>query len=119
MKTIKVIHSILGTIPFIWLILFLIVLVTGSFSIGHMPEYGDPIDPGSFNIRSLSFMHFVFYILSFISFFLWIIITTIVLMFFRKKIYLQKIPTVLFITGVAGFFIFKYAFTDNFLWVFD
>jgi hypothetical protein len=119
MKSLKIIHTALGIIPFLWFISFLFILMIGTIKLGYIPEYGDQIDPYALNLHSLSFIHFWLFILSFFAFFLWLTGTVVIMIFFRKKDSLNNLSTALFITGTAGFFIFKYGLTDYFAWVFD
>ncbi len=41
------------------------------------------------------------------------------IIFFKEKNLFSRITTILFIIGVAGFFVFKYLFPDVFGWVLD
>lgn len=119
MKSFRAIHTVLGIIPFLWLISFLLVLMIGTIKLGYIPEYGDHIDPYALNLHLLSLIHFWLYVLSIFAFFLWLAGTAVIMVFFGKKGYLNILSTALFITGTAGFFIFKYGFREYFAWVFD
>jgi hypothetical protein len=119
MKYIKLLHKVLGVIPFIWFISFLLILLIGTINLGYVPKYGNLIDPYALNIDILSSLHVFCAFLAYIAFYLWLTLSAIFLVFFKKEFSLNKLSTVLFIIGVVGFFIFKYIFTDVFLWVVD
>ena len=118
-KYIKTLHTALGIIPFIWFVLFLIILIAGTIHFGEIPQYGNPIDPYALGLDNVSLAALLFFILGHLSFFLWLILTTVIYIFFRNKIVLNKLSIILFLIGIGGFLIFKYGFTETFLWVFD
>jgi hypothetical protein len=118
MKSIQILHTIAGIIPFAWLLLFLAILGIGTVHLGYIPQYGNHIDPDSLNIHFLGFLHMIFGLLGTASTCVWVTLAAIMISS-TPKIALRKIPTILFFIGVGGFFLFKYAFTEQFLWVFD
>jgi len=119
MKGIKIAHSVLGIIPFIWFVSFLLILLIGIFHFGYIPKYGNSVDPYALNLRNLSLFSFLCGFLAYIAFYTWIGMSIIFLLFFKKKFSFNKTTTILFIIGVLGFFIFKYLFSDVFAWVID
>jgi hypothetical protein len=119
MRILKIFQTIIGVIPFIWFTLFLIILVGGLIHLGEIPKYGNILDPDALGFGKLSYYEAIFIILSFISFFLWFIITVVIYVFFKEKIKLNKLSLFLFLIGIGGFFLFRYVFTEQFLWVVD
>lgn len=118
MKALKIIHSILGIIPFLWFMSFITILAIGMIKLGHVPKYGNPLDPTSLNMNVLSVFSFLCGLCAYISFYLWIGMS-LILLFFRSNYSFHKLNTVLFFIGVGGFFVFKYLFPDVFAWVID
>jgi hypothetical protein len=119
MKYIKTLHTTLGIIPFIWFIFFLTMVIIGTIYFGNIPKYGNPIDPYALGLDWINIFEAFFSVLGIISFFLWPLLTIILYIFFRNKIILNKLSIILFIIGIVGFFVFKYGFTETFLWVAD
>jgi hypothetical protein len=119
MKYVKTIYTILGVIPFLWLVSFVTILCVGTIRLGYIPKYGNRIDPDALNINFLSLVQAILAILAYIAFFLWIVITSLLVSYFRKKITPNRVSIYLFLIGVISFFILKYIFTEYFLWVED
>lgn len=117
MKIIKFAHSFFGIIPFIWFSCFLLILTIGIVHFGYVPKEGNPVDPYKLGLDWLSIIITIFSFIAYISFYLWILISIIILLK-REKLF-NKISTILFIIGVSGFFIFKYLFPEVFGWVLD
>ena len=116
MKAIKLFHIILGSIPFAWLISFLLMLIIGTIHFGYIPRYGNIVDPYSLGLGWINIIEVALFFLSFLSFFLWPIFSAI--LFFNKEA-LSKISIIMYLVGVSSFFIFKYIFTSAFEWVMD
>lgn len=119
MRYIRLFHSILGIIPFIWFLSFLLILTMGIIHIGYVPKYGNPIDPYALNLDVISYLHFIFGLCAYLAFYLWIGMSIILVIFFKKKFSFHRASTILFIIGVSGFFIFRYIFPDVFGWILD
>lgn len=119
MKYIKLIHSFLGILPFVWFVSFLLILSIGFIHFGAMPKYGNLVDPYALNLRYLSLFSFFCGFLAYLAFYLWLGMSIIFIVFFKKKYTFNKTTSILFFIGVFGFFLFKYLFTDAFAWVID
>ena len=119
MKYIKILHTALCIIPFIWFVLFLIILIIGTIHFGEIPKYGNLTDPYALDLDKISLVEALFSFLGYLSFFLWPLLTAIIYIFFRNKIIMNKLSIILFIIGIVGFFIFRYGFSETFLWVVD
>lgn len=117
--TIKVLHTVIGFIPFVWLVVFLTILGVGTISLGYIPEYGNKIDPSALSLDFLGYFNFIFWVLGFIGFWFWIVLTMVMIVFFKVKITTIKTSTIFFIVGATGYFLFNNVYTANFLWVFD
>ena len=99
MKYIKMLHSFLGILPFIWFVSFLLILLIGIFHFGYIPKYGNSVDPDALNLRYLSLFSFFCGFLAYIAFYIWIGMSIIFLLFFKKKFSFNKTTTILFIIG--------------------
>jgi hypothetical protein len=119
MKYIKILHTALGIIPFAWLISFLIMLIIGTIHFGYVPKYGNPIDPYALGLDWINIIELWLGFLGYLSFFIWPLLTAILYIFFRNKITLNKLSMLMFFIGITGFFIFRYGFSEAFLWVVD
>ena len=119
MKYIKILHSFLGILPFIWFLSFLIILAIGIIHFGYLPKYGNLVDPYALNIRYLSLFSFFCGLCAYVAFYLWIVMSIIFITFLRKEFSFNRTTTILFIIGVLGFFVFRYLFSDVFAWVID
>lgn len=119
MKTIKSIHSILGIIPFIWFLSFLLILIIGIAHFGYIPEEGNIVDPTALGLYWLNVFCVLFGIAAYLAFYSWILMSIILIIFFRKKYTFNKTVTFLFIISVLGFFVFRYGFPEVFGWVLD
>lgn len=118
MKVIKAIQTILGYIPFIWFIFFVIILLIGTLKLGYVPKYGNVIDPYALNLELLSIIHVITATLSYLAVFVWILLTGI-LIILKRQIIINRTSFVFLLIGLVGFIIFKFFFTQIFLWVFD
>ena len=104
MKFVRILHALLGIIPFLWFISFLYVLVKGIFYLGYIPKYGNPVDPYELGLVDWVYDIEVWLtVLSFMSFFLWILITGVIYLFFRDKVAFNKASVILFMVGIGGF----------------
>ncbi|OYU95574.1 MAG: hypothetical protein CFE21_10550 [Bacteroidetes bacterium B1(2017)] len=119
MKYTKYIHTTLGIIPFFWFISFLTMIIIGTIKLGSIPKYGNHIDPYALGLDSLNLIEVVLSILGLFSFILWLVLTPILYYFFKNKTSLNKSSIVLCIIGVLGFIVFRFIFTETFLWVVD
>jgi hypothetical protein len=119
MKVVRIVHTVLGIIPFVWFVTFLLIFTIGAIHLGYIPEYGNAADPDSLNIGLLSGIHFALFLSGSLAFFIWVMLTIVLLIFFRKRISINRSSTILFSIGIIGFLIFKYILTASFLWVFD
>jgi hypothetical protein len=119
MKFFKLLHIALSIIPFAWLCSLLLILVIGVFHFGYIPKYGNPIDPYALGLDWIYFFEVWLALLSFLSFFTWPLLTVMMYLLFKDKFAWNKLSIVFFITGIVGFFIFKYGFPETFLWVVD
>ena len=119
MKYIKILHTALGIIPFVWFVLFLIILIAGTIHFGEIPKLGFAKDPYALGLDKLSIIEALFSFLGYLSFFIWPLLTAILYVFFRNKIKLNKLSMVMFFIGITGFFIFRYGFSETFLWIVD
>ena len=119
MKYIKTLHTALGIIPFVWFVLFLIILIAGTIHFGEIPKLGYAQDPYALGLEKLSIIEALFSFLGYLSFFMWPLLTAILYVFFRNKIKLNKLSMVMFFIGITGFFIFRYGFSETFLWIVD
>lgn len=119
MKYIKILHTALGIIPFAWLCSLLLILFIGVFHFGYVPKYGNPVDPYALGLDWIYSFEVWLALFGFISFFVWPVLTVILYIFFKNKIVMNKLSIILFIIGIAGFFIFRYGFSETFLWVVD
>ena len=119
MKTIKSIHSILGIIPFIWFLSFLLILIIGIIHFGYIPKEGNPVDPYKLGLDLLNIFCGLCGVFAYVAFYLWMLMSIILIIFFRKKYTFNKTATFLFIISVLGFFVFRYGFPDVFGWVLD
>ena len=119
MKLLKLIHSSLGVMPFVWFMLFLSILMVGTIHLGYIPKYGNHIDPDALNISTLSTIHLISAFFAYLAFYLWILISIIMKYYFKMNFSLNRITTIFFFIGVLGFFVFKFIFKQYFLWVMD
>jgi hypothetical protein len=119
MKFIKLLHIILGIIPFLWLISFLVILTIGTIHFGYIPKAGNPVDPYALGLDSINRFEVGLVLLSFIAFFLYIPLTILLYILSKQKANPNNLSLILFTIGVGGFLIFRYIFTDVFLWVAD
>ncbi|MGG9962509.1 hypothetical protein [Ferruginibacter sp. SUN106] len=121
MRTLKAIHihSFLGIIPLVWFLSFLSILAIGTFKLGYIPQYGNPVDPDTLHIGGLELLHSILFMMSIIAFFGWITVTIILLSFYKNSFVFNKTALVLFAIGVTGFLVFKYVFPGFGAWVFD
>ena len=119
MKYIKQFHTILGIVPFVWFISFLSILIIGTIKLGYIPEYGNIIDPEALKIKTLGLFHFLFFMAAYCSFYLWIIFSIVLVVLYKRRFIPNTLSLILFLIGVLGYFIFKFVFSKNFLWVFD
>jgi hypothetical protein len=110
-------HTILGIVPFAWLLLFLSILAVGTFKLGYVPAYGNRIDPGDLHINLLLVIHAVCLVLAVFAVIGWMILSFILYSFYKGYSMFNKITWRLFIIGITGFFIFKYLFPGTFAWV--
>lgn len=116
---IRRIHAVTGIIPFAWLLVFLSFLVIGTFQLGYIPTYGKAGDPNSLGLDWLSAIHTILFMLATLSSVTWLIITLVWLIEMRGKMSPNRLSVILFLFGVAGFFLFRYALTGYFEWVLD
>jgi hypothetical protein len=59
-KIFKILHSILGIVPFLWFLAFLIIILLGTIKLGYVPQYGNIIDPYALKIGAITKAHFFF-----------------------------------------------------------
>ncbi len=119
MKIIKSIHSILGIIPFIWFLSFLLILIIGITHFGYIPKEGNAVDPTALGLYWLNAFCVLFGIVAYLAFYSWILMSIILIIFFREKYTFNKTATCLFIISILGFFVFRYGFPGVFGWVLD
>ena len=119
MKIVKIIHSILAILPFVWFITFLLQLVIGIIHFKAIPKEYLFDDPSSMGLDKLGLFSTLCILAAVPAFFLWILMSIILLIFFRKQYSFNKPATILFFIGVAGFFIFRDGFPEVFGWVLD
>jgi len=97
----------------------MLILIFGTIRLGYIPNYGNVNDPYSLNLEPLTSLHSFISLPAFLSFFLWIAFGIVLFLFFKDSFSLNKLTTVLFLIGVSSFFILKYLFPGQFLWVMD
>jgi hypothetical protein len=119
MKVLKTIHFILSLIPFTWLILFLIVLLSGTNYLGYIPTEGDLTDPSAIGMNGLTTVigFGVLFVIS--ASVLWFAIAFILLKESQSKPKLGRLSVVLHIIGLMGFLLFRFILTGYFGWVLD
>jgi hypothetical protein len=116
-KIFKILHSILGIIPFLWFLAFLMIILLGTIKLGYVPKYGNIIDPYALKIGAITKAHFFLGISALLAFYIWLVMSAI--FFFIKGFSFNKITTILFFVGVIGYLTFKYLFPNVFAWVMD
>lgn len=119
MKILKIVHSTLAIVPFIWLLSFLYILIVGIIHFGYIPHEGNPVDPYKLGLDNLNMFVGIMLGVSLLTTILWVLISIVCTVFLRGKFSLNKISTILFFIGVFGFLIFRYIFPDVFGWVLD
>jgi|SRR6185437_351102 len=119
MKAVRILYIILGIIPFAWLLNFLLILLLGAVKIWRLPKYGDFLDPWATVSHALIFSEAILFFIGFLDIFMFPT-ATIGLLFEKEfKENYHFLPLILFVTGVAGFFVLKYCFPLQFAWVLD
>jgi len=119
MKYFKILHTVLGIIPFAWLCSLLLILFIGICHFGYVPQSGNPVDPYSLGLDWIYSFEVWLGLFGFLSFFLWPLVTVMLHIFYRNMIVFNKLSVILFLVGTIGFFVFRYGFTAIFLWVAD
>ena len=114
-KWIRLIFAITCLFPFIWFIVFIIMIIGGIMHSGTIPHYGIHDDPYSSGLDSLSSIHVIAYMLGGFS----VIICLPIIMFKSDHEQINRVFIYLFFIGLSGFLIFNFCFNSIFLWVFD
>ncbi len=119
-NTFRVMGMLLGYVPFVWLLLFIMEVVLYSIYLGQIPYYGLRQDP--YSIPQYNFLHiaeFLVLLISIPSVIVWAVVNVLGFLTFRKNYTLDKWSTWVYFIGLAGFFVFYFAFPEIFLWVRD
>lgn len=117
MKAAKYIHIAMASVPLIWFVTFLLQLVAGIIHFKTIPAEYVQSDPCSLG---LCWLNLISGILLFCTIFMipaWIVVGLIIWAIDKKLP--DKLSSILFFTGVTGFFLFKYFFPEVFGWVLD
>lgn len=120
MKNVRILYLVISSIPIAWLFSLLIILLIGSFYLGYIPKYGNHFDPYSIGLAWIGFFECCLCLFTFFSFLIWPVFTGSILSIPNEKnIVLNKLSVILYITGLISVIIFRYSFSEFFLWVED
>lgn len=102
-----------------WLATFLLSLMIGTFYIGHVPTFGtdkDPYSLDSFLLNATLWLNVISLFISFFSFFAWPLLTIHLLINKAQLTRSDRLLQAGALLSIIVFFLFKYIWTDQFLW---
>lgn len=118
----KIFSKLTSIILTVWLITFLLGLLIGAFYLGHIPVYGNDGDPSSLNLLfldAIKWMNLFSFFFSFFAFFAWPLLTIHLLINKAPFARTDKALQASALLSIVIFFLFKYLWTDQFLWFND
>ncbi len=119
LPTLRGIYYVFGVISFISFALFTTTIVIASFRLGQFPSFLHSPDPNSLGLTFISYTGIYLFFLSYLSFVPWLVLTSILFIFFRKKVQLSIVPMILASIAFIDYLIFELAFNDLFSWFMD
>lgn len=106
--------------PFAWLLSSLLILSVATIILGYVPKYGNPVDPYTLGLDLVTRIHLLLFCVGIFSACLWPFFTIQMVVASGFKTFSEnKIPVLLFISGLVGYLLFAFTMNPYFSWIMD